>query len=196
MIQSTGHGTSVDWWSLGILVFEMLAGYPPFWAPPEADQAQPENAGHAQQNVPPVAVYRRILEARIEWPTHFDDNAQVHLFARAQQRPQWSLLLLVIQLSSPRPHKTSGIANCATVHACPVKAARGPVETNTLDRPLFTRAPGPDPAAAHTGPIQAARLWTCGRRRRARAPVVQGVSAQRECLGAQSRTCCAVCAAN
>ena len=31
IIQSKGHGKSVDWWALGILVYEMLAGYPPFY---------------------------------------------------------------------------------------------------------------------------------------------------------------------
>ena len=31
IIQSKGHDKGVDWWALGILVFEMLAGYPPFY---------------------------------------------------------------------------------------------------------------------------------------------------------------------
>jgi protein kinase X len=30
IIAGNGHGKAVDWWSLGILIFEMLAGYPPF----------------------------------------------------------------------------------------------------------------------------------------------------------------------
>lgn len=31
IIMSTGHNQGVDWWALGILIFEMLAGYPPFY---------------------------------------------------------------------------------------------------------------------------------------------------------------------
>jgi serine/threonine protein kinase len=27
IIQSRGHGKAVDWWALGILIFEMIAGY-------------------------------------------------------------------------------------------------------------------------------------------------------------------------
>ena len=29
---STGYTESVDWWSIGILFFEMLIGYPPFFS--------------------------------------------------------------------------------------------------------------------------------------------------------------------
>jgi serine/threonine protein kinase len=31
IIQSKGHGKAVDWWAMGILIYEMLAGYPPFY---------------------------------------------------------------------------------------------------------------------------------------------------------------------
>ena len=30
IVTGRGHGPEVDWWALGVLVFEMLAGYPPF----------------------------------------------------------------------------------------------------------------------------------------------------------------------
>ena len=31
IIQSKGHGRAVDWWALGVLMFEFLTGYPPFY---------------------------------------------------------------------------------------------------------------------------------------------------------------------
>lgn len=51
IIQGVGHGMSVDWWAIGVLVFEMAAGYPPFYG---------DN---------PFAVYQKILSASIKFPS-------------------------------------------------------------------------------------------------------------------------------
>lgn len=58
IIQSKGHGRAVDWWALGILCFEMLAGYPPFYD---------EN---------PFGIYQKVLAGRIDFPKHFDVKAK------------------------------------------------------------------------------------------------------------------------
>ncbi|CAK7566647.1 MAG: Cytochrome c oxidase subunit 1 [Sporothrix epigloea] len=47
VIQNMGHTTAVDWWALGILIYEFLTGYPPFW----------------HQN--PLEIYRQILETPV-----------------------------------------------------------------------------------------------------------------------------------
>jgi protein kinase A len=31
LLTQLGHGTAVDWWAFGILVYEFLVGQPPFW---------------------------------------------------------------------------------------------------------------------------------------------------------------------
>ena len=30
--QLQGYSRAVDWWAVGVLIFEMIAGYPPFFA--------------------------------------------------------------------------------------------------------------------------------------------------------------------
>jgi len=53
-----GHGKAVDWWAFGVLLYEMLAGYPPFY---EEDTAQ---------------TYQRILHGRFTFPTEFPVTAR------------------------------------------------------------------------------------------------------------------------
>ncbi|KAF9995229.1 hypothetical protein BGZ79_011105 [Entomortierella chlamydospora] len=58
IIQSKGHGKPVDWWALGILIFEMLAGHPPFF----------------DDN--PFGIYEKILAGRIYFPAFIDSSAK------------------------------------------------------------------------------------------------------------------------
>lgn len=42
-----GYNKAVDWWALGVLIFEMAAGYPPFFA----DQ--------------PIQIYEKIVSGKV-----------------------------------------------------------------------------------------------------------------------------------
>ena len=53
IILNKGHGKPVDWWALGVLCYEMLAGYPPFY------------------DDDPMGTYQRILHGKLEFPSHF-----------------------------------------------------------------------------------------------------------------------------
>ncbi|KAK4453449.1 camp-dependent protein kinase catalytic subunit [Podospora aff. communis PSN243] len=50
VIHNKGHTTAVDWWALGILIYEFLTGYPPFW----------------HQN--PIEIYKQIVEKPVIFP--------------------------------------------------------------------------------------------------------------------------------
>ncbi|XP_032512264.1 cAMP-dependent protein kinase catalytic subunit alpha-like [Danaus plexippus] len=56
IILSKGYGMSVDWWSLGILLFEMSAGHPPFYA---SD---------------PMRIYEKIVAGKYRCPNHFSQE--------------------------------------------------------------------------------------------------------------------------
>ena len=56
VLLSRGYNKSVDWWSLGVLIYEMVAGFPPFFA----DQ--------------PIQIYEKIIAGRIRYPIHFGQH--------------------------------------------------------------------------------------------------------------------------
>ena len=53
ILENTGHGKAVDWWSLGTLLYEMCAGLPPFY----------------DENI--EAMYEKIMTADLVFPRHF-----------------------------------------------------------------------------------------------------------------------------
>lgn len=56
IILSKGYNKAVDWWALGVLVYEMAAGYPPFFA----DQ--------------PIQIYEKIVSGKVRFPSHFSSE--------------------------------------------------------------------------------------------------------------------------
>ncbi|CAL5872060.1 uncharacterized protein PFLUO_LOCUS6317 [Penicillium psychrofluorescens] len=58
VIHNSGHGLAVDWWALGILIYEFLVGQPPFW----------------DQN--PMRIYEQIVEGRLRFPPNMPASAQ------------------------------------------------------------------------------------------------------------------------
>ena len=59
VLLNKGHGKPVDWWTLGILIYEMIVGQPPF-----CDED-------------PMGIYQKILSGKIVFPKFFDKNAKV-----------------------------------------------------------------------------------------------------------------------
>ncbi|KAJ5107785.1 hypothetical protein N7456_004460 [Penicillium angulare] len=58
VIHNSGHGLAVDWWALGILIYEFLVGQPPFW----------------DQN--PMRIYEQIVEGHLRFPPNMPPAAQ------------------------------------------------------------------------------------------------------------------------
>ncbi|PGH15755.1 AGC/PKA protein kinase [Polytolypa hystricis UAMH7299] len=59
VVSSKGYNKSVDWWSLGILIFEMLCGFTPFW-----------------DGRSPMKIYENILQGRVKYPAYMHADAQ------------------------------------------------------------------------------------------------------------------------
>jgi len=59
IIRCEGYGAAVDWWSMGVLLYEFLVGWPPF----------------LDEN--PMKLYEKILKARLGFPSNMDPNARL-----------------------------------------------------------------------------------------------------------------------
>lgn len=58
VLLNKGHGKGVDWWTLGILIYEMLAGQPPF------------------VDDDPMGIYQQILAGKLAFPRYFERAAK------------------------------------------------------------------------------------------------------------------------
>lgn len=55
IIQSKPYGKAVDWWAFGILVYEMMAGFSPFYT----------------DDPDPMALFDKILVGKFKFPSQF-----------------------------------------------------------------------------------------------------------------------------
>ena len=68
ILDNKGHGKSVDWWSFGTLLYEMLCGLPPFY----------------DTNI--QKMYHKILVAPLRFPSYLSDDAKVILRGLLQRK--------------------------------------------------------------------------------------------------------------
>jgi len=58
IVTGQGHGKGVDWWTLGILIYEMLASFPPFF------------------DDEPMMTYRKIIQGKFKYPRYLSAQSK------------------------------------------------------------------------------------------------------------------------
>jgi len=71
LVLSEGHSSGVDWWALGVLLFEMMAGYSPFNDGDDGDQA---------------IICKNILRGRVDFPRGFGSQEAEDLIKKLLTR--------------------------------------------------------------------------------------------------------------
>merc|ERR1719192_2989166 len=69
IVTGQGHGKGVDWWTLGILIYEMLASFPPFF------------------DDEPMMTYRKIIQGKFKFPRYLSAQARDIIKAFLKNKP-------------------------------------------------------------------------------------------------------------
>lgn len=85
MIKNQTHNESVDAWALGILCYELLVGKPPFEKERSATQHDLEET------------YKRIIEAKVEYPGDISIRAQNFISKLLQKEPLFRMKMSDIE---------------------------------------------------------------------------------------------------
>lgn len=89
IIDGVGYGSSVDWWTLGILMYEMLYGVPPFH-------------GSTQQEI-----FKKIKKGDVKFPAH--PRCSISKNCKS----------LIRKLLEKKPKKRLGFKDCSTIKEHP-----------------------------------------------------------------------------
>lgn len=123
LLLGSRHGHEVDWWSLGVILYEFVVGVPPFSADtPKVRSSRGfrlvcmalplvQQLGNPGCGVVPQAVFDNVLDRRIEWP----DDSEFDLSEECRD--------LIEKLLSPDPEERLGHRGAGEVRPPPSAVA-------------------------------------------------------------------------
>jgi hypothetical protein len=126
-LQNQGHGKPVDWWTLGVLIYEMIAGIDPF-----ADDD-------------PLVIYQNILKGKLHFPKGFDNDAKSlvkHLLVNDLSKRYGNLkngkYFNILGVSDIKNHRYLNTINMANLFAKKISPPYKPVVKSASDTSNFS----------------------------------------------------------
>jgi len=119
IIQSTGHGLGVDWWALGVLIYEMMAGRPPF-----CDESH-------------FGIYQRVLTGKIDFTRNMDDPTRSVVTALLQPDQTSRLGCLAHGAADLKWHKFFRGVDWNALHSQTINAPIVPEVSSERDTQYF-----------------------------------------------------------
>jgi len=86
IVTGQGHGKGVDWWCLGVLIYELLSSFPPFF------------------DDEPMGTYRKIIQGKFKFPKYFSVDARDIIARLLRTKPTKRLAVLKGGADNIRKH--------------------------------------------------------------------------------------------
>jgi len=86
IVTGQGHGKGVDWWCLGVLAYELLSSFPPFF------------------DDEPMGTYRKIIQGKFKFPKYFSSDVRDLIARLLRTRPTKRLAVMKGGADNIRQH--------------------------------------------------------------------------------------------
>ncbi|CAD8085459.1 unnamed protein product [Paramecium sonneborni] len=140
ILLNKGHNKPVDWWCLGIFIYEMLAGIDPF------------------NDEDPMAIYQKILKGKVKFPRNFDNEAKSLVKHLLEQDVTKRFGNLKNGVDDIKQHKWYETLNWKDIINKKIKAQYIPVIQSDYDTSNFATYPDstelPDPVKPQDDPFK------------------------------------------
>ncbi|CAK82993.1 unnamed protein product (macronuclear) [Paramecium tetraurelia] len=140
ILLNKGHSKPVDWWCLGIFLYEMLAGIDPF------------------NDEDPMAIYQKILKGKVKFPRNFDNEAKSLVKHLLEQDVTKRFGNLKNGVDDIKQHKWYETLNWKDLFAKKIKPQYIPVIQSDYDTSNFATYPDstelPDAVKAQDDPFK------------------------------------------